>query len=523
MSSNKKIENSEPKDDIVTAEPVKPKKRKLKNAAEAEAESANAVTAPEAEVAAAPKKKGGRKKGSSTDSDNKPDEIKAEAVGEQLSEKKPKRTRAKKTENGSEGDANDKAPANGNPTDERVADSEKPASGTGFVNSNEVSKPASGNDNSNKNEAQEQPADEKADAAKPASIKMDKIIAEEKEKEQEISDRLDRIASASPFAKYDAIYTQAEEEEDRLEEEGADVKPVVSVSAPPIEKNAAMKNPRNRRRHEDRAEFFIDDDSASISTLTKGNVWDVDVDGIYKMLLEGRRTIHWAENKTKYMNIIRPVFDIEFINKSNQKLVASLEESKFKIFSYPASADDTVNAIAIRKHEIKKITDLTMENIWHLSPADVLDLIRRNLGTGWKGLPLPIKDIIESAFYVDSSTLPQAAMHRKGGIIDRRKASGYEALEIARGTWIEAIFLKEKPKVEKEHFASSLSSHSKTDRDDDDDSDNDDDELDEDIDTNDDVDDEDEDISLDEATPQIEDFDDIAEAEDVDDDGVDDE
>lgn len=518
MSSNKKIEKSEPKDDIVTAEPVKPKKRKLKNTAEAEAESTNTGTASEAEVAAAPKKKGGRKKGSSTDSDNKPDGIKAEAVGEQQSGKKPKRAGAKKTENDSEGDANDKALANGNPTDEKVADGEKPASETEIVNSNEADKPTSEDNKSNK-----QSADEKADTVKPASIKMDKIIAEEKEKEQEISDRLDRIASASPFAKYDAIYTQAEEEEDRLEDEGADVKPVVNVSAPLIEKNAAVKNQRNRRRHEDRAEFFIDDDSASISTLTKGNVWDVDVDGIYKMLLEGRRTIHWAENRTKYMNIIRPVFDIEFINKSNQKLVASLEESKFKIFSYPTSADDTVNAIAIRKHEIKKITDLTMENIWHLSPADVLDLIRRNLGTGWKGLPLPIQDIIESAFYVDSSTLPQAAMHRKGGIIDRRKASGYEALEIARGTWIEAIFLKEKPKVEKEHFASSLSSHSKADRDDDDDSDNDDDELDDDIDNNDDVDDEDEDISLDEATPQIEDFDDIAEAEDVDDDGVDDE
>ena len=114
------------------------------------------------------------------------------------------------------------------------------------------------------------------------------------------------------------------------------------------------------------------------------------------------------------------------------------------------------NAIAIRKHPIKKVTDLTLENIQHLEPWEVLDLISRNMGTGWKGLPLAIQDIIESAFFVDCTIMPANMMRREGGIIDRRKEDGYEVLEIERGTWIEGIFMKLKPKVEKVHIDYSI-------------------------------------------------------------------
>ena len=79
-------------------------------------------------------------------------------------------------------------------------------------------------------------------------------------------------------------------------------------------------------------------------------------------------------------------------------------------------------------------------------------------------------------------------MHRKGGIIDKRKEDGYDVLELLRGTWVEAIFLKPKPKYEKMHFESSgsmsldLGDDDEQDDDDDDDTDLPDDDRDEDID-----------------------------------------
>ena len=173
----------------------------------------------------------------------------------------------------------------------------------------------------------------------------------------------------------------------------------------------------------------------SLDCLTKGNIWTIDEAELNQMILDAKKNDDFAENESHYMNIIRTVFDIQYLNREDEKKIAQLEDMHYEIFSSPSEGEN--NAIAIRKHPIKKITDLTLENITHLEPYEVLNLIEKNMGTGWKGLPLAIQDIIESNFFVDCSVLPATTMHRPGGIIDRRKDDGYEVLEIVRGTWIE--------------------------------------------------------------------------------------
>ncbi|MBO4565111.1 MAG: hypothetical protein J5720_06735 [Bacteroidaceae bacterium] len=327
----------------------------------------------------------------------------------------------------------------------------------------------------------------------------------------------DQSVRNAAFAKYDAMM---EEDDDDDDDAPRPIKRQMPVSR---SDSGASPSPRgrgakNKRRETEEGEFVIDDDSASISSLTKGNVWASNVDEIYQMLIEGRRTEHWAENRVHYMNIIAPVFDVQFIDNTNKQLVASLEEANYKVFPYPKSHDDKKNSIAIRKHQIKKITDLTMENILHLSAAEVLKLIDENMGTGWKGLPLAIQDIIETAFYVDCSVLPEAAMHRVGGLIDRRKDDGYEVLEIARGTWIEAVFMKFKPRQEKRRFEviTDTSRKSIDDLDDDEDDDDDDEEDDLRDETDEDREEEDEDESLEDQTPQIEEFEELPDDDDED-------
>ena len=188
-----------------------------------------------------------------------------------------------------------------------------------------------------------------------------------------------------------------------------------------------------------------------LEDLTKSNVWTVTESELYHMLLEGKKKEGYADNETHYMNIIHSVFDIQYFDRDDEKKKQQLENEQYDLFYAPNDGEN--NAIAIKKRRIKKITDLTLENVSHLTPEDILTLIENNMGTGWKGLPLAIQDIIESAFYVDVSLLPEAAMHRKGGIIDRKKADGYEVLELERGNWIEAIFVKQKPKLEKLKFS----------------------------------------------------------------------
>lgn len=193
----------------------------------------------------------------------------------------------------------------------------------------------------------------------------------------------------------------------------------------------------------------------SLDDLNKGNVWTVTPSELSQMIINAKkRRDEFTENERHYMNIVKTVFDIQYLKRDETEKIDQLERIGYEIFSTPDENGN--NTIAIRKHPIKKVTDLTLENIQHLSAWEVLELIAHNMGTGWKGLPLAIQDIIESAFFVDCTIMPEKTMRKEGGIIDRRKADDYEVLEIERGTWIEGIFMKPKPKVEKVHIDYSI-------------------------------------------------------------------
>lgn len=181
-----------------------------------------------------------------------------------------------------------------------------------------------------------------------------------------------------------------------------------------------------------------------IEDLTKRNVWAISAAELNQMLIDAKRRDVFAEFEHHYMNIIRPVFDLQYFDRSDEARAERLRSEHYDIFSIPATGAH--NALAIRKRSIQKVTDLTLENISHQQAADVLRLIADNLGTGWQGLPLPLQDIISSAFYVDCSVMPTYALHKKGGLAARRKKDGYYVLEIPRGSWTEAIFIKPKPK-----------------------------------------------------------------------------
>ena len=104
---------------------------------------------------------------------------------------------------------------------------------------------------------------------------------------------------------------------------------------------------------------------------------------------------------------------------------------------------------AIKKRPIMRVTDLTYENIRHISAAKLVEVLDRNFGGGWDSLSQSIKDIIESGFDISTTTLPKDRLHKKGGLYEKKVADGFDVLEVSKGTWVEAIFAKVKPESEK--------------------------------------------------------------------------
>ena len=175
----------------------------------------------------------------------------------------------------------------------------------------------------------------------------------------------------------------------------------------------------------------------SLKTLSKSTVWDVQENDIFRMLDAADKDVELKDNLRRVADIIRSAFMIEEKKYANQG---------YKIGTIKLG-DDAKLTWAIKKRPITRVTDLTYENIRHISAAKLLEVIDRNFGGGWDSLSQSIQDVIESGFDISTTTLPKDRLHKKGGMYEKKVADGFEVLEVEKGTWVEAIFAKLKPET----------------------------------------------------------------------------
>lgn len=188
--------------------------------------------------------------------------------------------------------------------------------------------------------------------------------------------------------------------------------------------------------------------SLTLKTLTKSSVWDVQENDIFRMFEAAEKEADLKENFRHYLDIIRSAFEMEEVKIDKPEVIKKYEARGFKIANIKLD-ENTNMKLAIKKRPIMRVTDLTYENIRHISAAKLMEVIDRNFGGGWDSLSQSIQDIIESGFDISTTTLPQDRLHKPGGMYEKKVNDGFEVLEIAKGTWVEAIFAKLKPIAEK--------------------------------------------------------------------------
>ena len=184
----------------------------------------------------------------------------------------------------------------------------------------------------------------------------------------------------------------------------------------------------------------------SILDINATNIWNISPDEIVELWTQSLVEESFPPYEDKLLNIIRLAFEVVHYDNGDEREAAKYEDGEWATF--PRS-DIKKGFVAIRKRNISKLTDLSYENIRHISVATLLELISRNFGGGWESIPLSIRDIIESAFEISTTTLPASRLHMPGGSLERKLADGFEVLEVEKGTWIEAIFAKKKAPMTK--------------------------------------------------------------------------
>ncbi|MBQ6652709.1 MAG: hypothetical protein IJM81_04850 [Prevotella sp.] len=186
----------------------------------------------------------------------------------------------------------------------------------------------------------------------------------------------------------------------------------------------------------------------TLKTLTKGTVWDIQENDVFRLWESAMKDAEMKDNMNHYLDILKSAFDIEVLTIDKPAVRKKYEARGFKIATVRLGDEEKVKW-AVKKHPILRVTDLTYENIRHISAAKLIEVLDRNFGGGWDSISQSIKDIIESGFDISTTTLPKDRLHKPGSMYEKKVNDGFEVLEIPKGTWTEAIFAKAKPEIER--------------------------------------------------------------------------
>lgn len=186
----------------------------------------------------------------------------------------------------------------------------------------------------------------------------------------------------------------------------------------------------------------------TFKTLTKSSAWDLQENDILRMWEAAEKDADLKDNMRHYLDVIRSAFEIEEIKVDRPEVTDKYKERGYKVATLRID-ENTKNKWAIKKRPIMRVSDLTYENIHHISAEKLMEVLERNFGGGWESLSQSVQDIIEYGFDISTTTLPKERLHKYGGMYEKKVNSGYSVLEIEKGSWVEAIFAKPKPIMEK--------------------------------------------------------------------------
>ena len=189
----------------------------------------------------------------------------------------------------------------------------------------------------------------------------------------------------------------------------------------------------------------------SSKTLTKSNVWKLSENDIITILENASKEIDLETQLGKLINTIKCAFDLEDVNKDKAHEIISLEKRGFHIADVNLNGNNVMH-LALRKHAICRVTDLTYQNVLHISARKLLDLIESNFGGGWNSLSQSIKDVIQSGFLIATTSMPKSRKPEESALYKKKIGEGFEVLVVEKGSWIELIFAKQKEDLIKDEL-----------------------------------------------------------------------
>ena len=121
----------------------------------------------------------------------------------------------------------------------------------------------------------------------------------------------------------------------------------------------------------------------TLKTLNKSNVWDLQENDIFRMWEAAERDVDVKDNLPHYRGIVQSAFDMEEVKIDKPEVIKKYEARGFQVGIMRMSDNEKSNW-AIKKKAIMRTTDLTTDNIRHISATKLIEVLERNFGGGWE-------------------------------------------------------------------------------------------------------------------------------------------
>ena len=168
--------------------------------------------------------------------------------------------------------------------------------------------------------------------------------------------------------------------------------------------------------------------SLSLKNLTKSNVWDIQESDVFRLWAQAERDADLKDNEHHYIDVLKSAFTIEEVKVDKPEVIKKYEARGCQVGTIRLD-EGTVVKWALKKKPILRITDLTWENIHHISAQKLIEVLERNFGGGWESLPQSVQDIIQSGFDISTTTLPTDRLKKPGAAVNHIKFSQADELE----------------------------------------------------------------------------------------------
>ena len=122
--------------------------------------------------------------------------------------------------------------------------------------------------------------------------------------------------------------------------------------------------------------------SLSLKNLTKSNVWDIQESDVFRLWAQAERDADLKDNEHHYIDVLKSAFTIEEVKVDKPEVIKKYEDRGYQVGTIRLD-ESTVVKWALKKKPILRITDLTWENIHHISAQKLIEVLERNFGGGW--------------------------------------------------------------------------------------------------------------------------------------------